>query len=265
MNKLLAALLLGTAVLLGGCSIVDTEASHESVLMDRPLIFGQGGLRPYTFTNGRQYTWLTTEAHQIDLRPYTVPEVFDDLTTSEGSYVDFTTSLTIRVTDAVAQYKLGDKWYQNNLQRPYQEIVRREVRKYALNKLRTDSKVQDQIETDVRAGVNELIKELKLPVQLIDMNLGKATPNKEVQAQIDRTTAEQQRKLTMDEFKKAEDARKEAEASRANADNEYRNAMGLSPSQFVELESIRRYSDACKAAQSCTILSGVNSPVVVGK
>lgn len=264
--KRFALFLLLAVSLLAGCSKVDTPANHESVLIDKPLIFGKGGVRDETFKTSLQWTWATTDHEPINMNPFTVNETFDDLTTSEGSYVDFSTTLTLQVTDAVQVYKLGSKWYENNLQRPYQEIMRQQVRKYTLSQLRTDVATQDAIDRDVMAATTALIKELKLPARVVSVNLGKAKPNAEVQAQINQTTAQQQRKLTMEDFRKAEDARAEAEKSRAKADNAYREAMGLNPDMFIRLEQVKRFAEACAAPGSnCTVINGVSNPVVLGK
>ncbi|MFN0316766.1 MAG: hypothetical protein ACKVQA_17225 [Burkholderiales bacterium] len=77
------------------------------------------------------------------------------------------------------------------------------------------------------------------------------------------TAAQQQRRNTEDQRILAEDARKAAEMARAAAGNAYRNAMQLDPAQFVQLEAIKRYSDACSKSP-CTIIQG-SVPIVVGK
>lgn len=40
--------------------------------------------------------------------------------------------------------------------------------------------------------------------------------------------------------------------------------MELDGAQFVQLESIKRYSDACKESKNCIIVQG-STPVMVGK
>jgi regulator of protease activity HflC (stomatin/prohibitin superfamily) len=253
------------AILMSGCSVVTTEANHESVLVDRPYIFGKGGVRGDTLKTGREFTWLSTMTEQVNMNPYTVNEPFDDLTTKEGSYVDFHTTLTLQATDAVGVYKLGgaDAMYKNNLQSPYREILRRAVREYSLDGLRTDAKVQVDIDKRVDDEIRGLIKELGLPAKLISVNLGKASVNKEVQEEINRSSAENQRRKTMVERKAAEDSRKDAEVSRAAADNAYRNALGLDSTMFIELERIKRFAEACSAPGNvCNVFNGVNVPVV---
>ncbi len=62
-------------------------------------------------------------------------------------------------------------------------------------------------------------------------------------------------------MKLAEDARKAAEQSRAEADNAYRNALGISPEQFIQLKAIEMERDAC-LRNHCTMILGKAEPVV---
>ena len=41
--------------------------------------------------------------------------------------------------------------------------------------------------------------------------------------------------------------------------------MHLDAAQFVQLEAIKRYSEACKGAQNCVIVQGSSAPILVGK
>jgi hypothetical protein len=62
----------------------------------------------------------------------------------------------------------------------------------------------------------------------------------------------------------AEKSRKTAEESRALADNAYRNALRLSPEQFVELERIKMQHGVCIASKSgCTFIVGNALPVIM--
>jgi hypothetical protein len=77
------------------------------------------------------------------------------------------------------------------------------------------------------------------------------------------TAAQQQRKKTEVQRKLAEDSRLQAEQSRAAADNAYRESMKLDAAQFVQLEGIKRYSEACKESKNCVIVQG-STPVLIG-
>jgi hypothetical protein len=78
------------------------------------------------------------------------------------------------------------------------------------------------------------------------------------------TAVQQQRRKTETQRKLAEDSRLQAEQSRASADNAYRKQMKLDAAQFVHLEAVKRYSDACKESKSCVIVQG-STPVLIGR
>ena len=99
------------------------------------------------------------------------------------------------------------------------------------------------------------IKEAGLPLKLVQVTVGKANPPDSIKNQRVETAAQQQRVLTEGQRKLAEDSRKMAEQSRAQADNAYREAMQLSPNQFLQLESIKMQVQAC-ASGHCTFVVG---------
>jgi hypothetical protein len=64
-------------------------------------------------------------------------------------------------------------------------------------------------------------------------------------------------------MKLAEDQRMQAEQSRANADNAYREAMHLSPEQFIQLETIKMQALVCgpQGKGACTLIQNGATPV----
>ena len=107
------------------------------------------------------------------------------------------------------------------------------------------------------------IASAKLPVRLIQVTVGKANPPDSIKGQRIETATQQQRVLTEAQRKLAEDARKLAEKSRADADNAYRQAMQLSPDQFLRLETIKMQKEACaKGGTTCTFILG-NTPALM--
>ena len=251
--------LIAAALLATGCTKVDTAPGTESVIMDKPMFFGQGGVRTETFKPGRNYTWFTSDEISINMQNMRVEEVFDDLMTADTFPVDFRTTLQLRITDPVAIVTTygTDTWYSNNLQRQYQALMRDEAKKYSMTELLTGVDTATTMEKVVRTGLDKIIKDNKLPFIVADLSIGRAMPNPNVLAQINETAAQQQRSKTMIEQEKAEVQRMKAEKARASADNGYREEMQLSPDQFLQLESIKRYSQACSGeGASCTFVMG---------
>jgi hypothetical protein len=105
------------------------------------------------------------------------------------------------------------------------------------------------------------IKEARVPVQLIQITIGRANPPDSIKSQRIETAAQQQRVLTEHQRKLAEDSRKMAEQSRADADNAYRESMKLSIVQFLELETIKMQKSACSYGR-CTFIVGASDKTV---
>ena len=55
------------------------DAGQEIVLVEKPIIFGHGGVVPEPVKTGRQYTWWTTSGVVVEMRPQQFPSI---LTTS---------------------------------------------------------------------------------------------------------------------------------------------------------------------------------------
>jgi hypothetical protein len=77
------------------------------------------------------------------------------------------------------------------------------------------------------------------------VTLGRANPPDAIKHQRIATAEQEQRVNTERQRKLAEDMRRGSEESRAVADNAYREAMRLSPEQFLQLEQIKMLHDVC--------------------
>jgi hypothetical protein len=88
------------------------------------------------------------------------------------------------------------------------------------------------------------------------MTVGKANPPDAIKNQGVETATQEQRIQTEKQTKLAEDQRMMAEQSRASADNAYREAMHLSPEQFIQLETIKMQARVCgdQGKASCTFI-----------
>jgi hypothetical protein len=98
-----------------------------------------------------------------------------------------------------------------------------------MNETAISTTALDAIDGGIRDGLIAFMKEKALPVKLITMTVGRANPPDAIKNQRIETAAQEQRIQTEQQKKKAEDARLQAETSRAGADNAYREAMHLSP------------------------------------
>lgn len=237
---------------------VKVDAGCEVVLVKKPMFFGHGGVVQEPVKTGSVWVARTTEGLQLPVTPIQVNEPFDDMTTRNKSLVDFNSAIKLRITDTSQIIdKWGTDWYPTNIQSVYHRMVRDQVQAYAQDELMADKTVIKQIETNLEAGLRDLVKRLGMPIDIQDVVINKVLPNKPVMDEIDRTAAQQQRKNTENQRKEAEDARKGAEMSKAAADNAYRMQMGLNPEQFIQNENIKAFiiaADRCAASKDCTLV-----------
>jgi regulator of protease activity HflC (stomatin/prohibitin superfamily) len=249
-----------------GCAIdsVKPDAGHEAVLIEKPLLFGHGGVNPQPVKTGRQYVWWTTDHVLINMQPLQYQVHFDDLMSSDGVPLDFDAVIRLQITDSVLLIKnFGPKWYDNNVEKEFSNRVRQAVRKHGMNETAISTVAIDAIDTEVSQAVEKYLTDAKLPVKLIQVTVGKANPPDAIKNQRIATAEQQQRALTEQQKKLAEDQREQAELSRAKADNAYRNAMTLSAEQFLRLETIKMQRDVCGAGHCTFVLTdGKTTPII---
>ncbi len=123
-----------------------------------------------------------------------------------------------RVTDSVGLIsKFGESWFDNNIKSQYASIVREVVKKNSMKQMMSDPAAATLADDQITDAIQKLVVAEKIPVEILNVTLGRASPNANVLNQMNNTAAEQQRKLTNDAAKLAEDSRKASEESRATA------------------------------------------------
>jgi len=256
---------LGAAcALLAGCSSYAPDAGHEVVLIKKPWLIGHGGVVDQPVKTGRTFAAITTDGIDVYMQPQKFEADLRDTMTSDGVPISFHAIMVLRVTDSVALIKgFGPDWYRNNLEEQYKTMVRQAVRKRGMNETAISSEAIDQIDTEIRQGLEKFVADKGLPIELITVTVGKANPPDSVKNQRIETAAQQQRIQTEQQRKLAEDGRKAAEQSRAAADNAYREAMHLSPEQFLQLEEIKMHASVCgpEGKATCTFIQNGATPV----
>jgi regulator of protease activity HflC (stomatin/prohibitin superfamily) len=239
---------------LAGCSVYAPDAGHEVVLVDKPWFFGHGGVEAESVKTGRTWAAITTEGVDVYMQPQKFEVDMPDTMTSDGVPVTFHAIIALQVTDSVSLIKnFGPSWYVNNLEQPYASMVRQAVRKRGMNEVAISTTALDVIDNEIRDALQAFIQNKKLPVQLVTMTVGRANPPDAIKSQRIETAAQEQRVQTEKQIKLAEDQRKSAEESRAAADNAYRQAIGLSPEQYVQLKRIEMELKVCDEGK-CTFI-----------
>ncbi len=249
----------GALLCTSGC--VAIEAGHEGVLVEQPFFFGHGGVDAVPSKTGRVLVALTTKVIEVDIRPLQYSEHFD-IISAENAPVSFDAFMIANVVESrspelISRY--GPNWYQNNVKEAFRTFVREEVQRYPLFQLTTDpttrTKLQDAIAREVQS---KLIEKQNMPIRLNRVVVGSILPPKGVVEQTTQTIVQEQRKITMVEFQKAEEAREKAEKQRGIADRAYRESLGLTAPEFVDLRRIEVQKEIVQHSPSAlTVIMGL--------
>ncbi|MGQ0811240.1 MAG: SPFH domain-containing protein [Nitrospiraceae bacterium] len=224
-----------------GCVLTPIDAGHEGVIVEKPFFFGHGGVDPVPIKTGRVAVAPTTQVIDVDVRPIQYSEHFD-IISAENAPVSFDAFMIANVVEGRSPElisKYGPNWYVNNVKEAFRTFVREEVQRYPLFQLTTDpttrAKLQEAIAREVQT---KLIERQGIPIRLNRVVVGSILPPKGVLEQTAQTIIQEQRKITMVEFQKAEESREKAEKQRGIADRAYRESLGLTAPEFVDLRRI---------------------------
>lgn len=256
-------LVLFVCVSMVACSEAAPDAGHEVVVVEKPWVFGDGGIRPESVKTGRQYFAPSSEMLDVNMQPRQQQFTFDDLFTSDGVPLDFHVSVQYQITDAVKLAKdfgaddtaQGMGFFLRVLDRPFQSLVRDAVKKHGLNEMAIIVTAANEVDAEVTSRFAEVIKATGVPIRLQSVTLGRANPPDAIKHQRIATAEQEQRQNTEKQAMLAEDQRLGHEKSRAAADNGYREAMHLSPEQFVQLKQMETLKEVCSHSP-CTFISG---------
>lgn len=274
-NVMTAACIVLVALSLAACGRAAPDAGEAAVLIQKPWVFGHGGVDQTPVTTGLTFTAWSTSVKYVNMKPQAFSIEFDDMMSSDGIPLSFDATLTLQVTDAVSlvqNFSGGDDddgakgtgWYDNNVKPAAVNIVRDAFKGHDMNSLAITADGATAVETTVKAQLNAYIAAHHIPVQVVNFVLGRVNPPQGIKQQRTMTAEETQRKQTEIQTQQAEENRKLAETARASADDAYRNAMGLSPEQFVELQRIQMMGRVC-ANERCTFIVGNATPIISAK
>lgn len=271
MFKLCSVALATVIVMCGmtGCTVAAPDAGHQVVWMEKPLIFGHGGVDQTPVMAGREYGAITSDAIDVNMLPQRADLEFDDMMTKSGVPVSFHVVAQWKVTDPVklvSQFGADVKydkdgtpdwgWWDRNIDQPFRTAVRDSVKQRDMQEMAISQSAADAVGREVWTAANQIVQQQGLPIQFLAINVGRVNPPDAIKNQRIETAAQEQRAITEQQTKLAEDQRKAAEQSRAAADNAYREAMQLSPDQFLQLERIKMQRDVCAHGTTCTFFIG---------
>ena len=250
----------GALLFMSGCAAID--AGFEGVLVEQPFFFGHGGIDATPSKTGRVWTAPTTRVIDVDVRPLQYSEHFD-IISAENAPVSFDAFMIANVVEGRSPELIGrygtSYRYQNNVKEAFRTFVREEVNGLPLFQLTTDpttrTKLQDAIAREVQS---KLIDKQNMPIRLNRVVVGSILPPKGVVEQTTQTIVQEQRKITMVEFQKAEEAREKAEKQRGIADRAYRESLGLTAPEFVDLRRVEVQKEIVQHSPSAlTVIMGL--------
>lgn len=247
MKKFLSicAIALMVSFVLTSCHSAAPNADEECALIYKPVFFGHGGVDKTPVTTGRTWCVFSTEKEYFKIVPVKHQVNLDDLTSNENTPLDFHTVIITQIKSGKSPILLqnyGKEWFDTNLYNYYCKRVREYVSKYSPFDLLSNREVLNDIDVNVlnemRQYVDSLSAEKEFPIVIKEVIIGRAIPNKEQLAEMNKTAREIQAKQTQERAAEVQIARENAERRRAIADKAYRNELGLTSEEFINLKWI---------------------------
>ena len=245
MKNIFVLSVLCSCIMLGSCTTIAPEAGEEGVKVHKPWIFGTGGVDMTPVETGLEYTWLSTDYVIVNMLPQAYDEDLDDATSNDNTLLDFNTQIQLQVKDNMSPVLVknyGVNWYNSVIKEVYRNTVRGYISKYGPFDLMSNREVLDSINLFVKNDMQNYIamlsaKQGQLPIDVVNVVVGRAIPNERQKAEMDATAAATQAKRTEESKREMLVAREAAERQRAIADKAYQEELGLTTDQFIQLRA----------------------------
>lgn len=236
-----------TAVIfsLTSCHFVSPDADEEAVLIYKPWIFGHGHVDNEAVETGLTWCFPSTSSETFKIIPVKHQVDMDDLFSDDNTPLDFHTIVITQIVKGKSPILLqnyGKDWFDTNIYNYYCNLIRDHISQHSPFDLMSNRVILNEIDAKVLAQMQEhiskLSKEKEFPVIIKQVTIGKAIPNKEQLAEMNKTAKAVQAKQTQERQVEVELAREKAERQRAKADKAYREELGLSTEDFINLKWI---------------------------
>lgn len=254
--------LLLSVTLFTSCYRVTPDAGFESVLVDQPYVFGHGGVQDEPVSTGSSFVWASTDHKEFPITPMTITEDFENMMPSDNTPVSFNAYLKCQIIKGRTPelYKnFSEKWYENSLKATFRTMVRDKASAYKMFELASKREISSQIEKDVFKEFAEYTKNLRIPVEILQVSIGAITPPEQVLTETKLTSAQNQSILTQQARANAELSRKQAEINKAIADQAYKIQMGMTTQEYLtlrQLEIEKEKVELIKDHSNVTIIFG---------
>lgn len=231
-------------IALTSCHWVAPSADEEAVLIYHPMLWGHGGVDDDAVETGLSWCWWSTGSETFKIVPQKQQVDMEDLVSNDNTPLDFHTVIITQIKKGKSPVLLqnyGKDWFNTNLYNHYCNRVRDYVSQHSPFDLMSNREVLNEIDQkllkEMRDFVAELSKEKDFPIEIKQVVIGKAIPNKDQLAEMNRTAKAVQAKQTQEREAEVQLAREKAERQRAIADKAYQQEMGLTAAQFIQLKA----------------------------
>ena len=253
--------LLVVALCMTSCHSVSPDADEEAVLIYKPWFFGHGGVDEDAVESGLTWCWWSTHSETFKIVPVKHQVDMDDLFSDDNTPLDFHTIIITQIKKGKSPVLLqnyGVDWFNTNIYNYYCNLVRDHISQHSPFDLMSNRAILNEIDAKVlkqmQTYIATLSKEKEFPVVIKQVTIGKAIPNAEQLAEMNKTAKAVQAKQTQEREVEVQIAREKAERQRAIADKAYREELGLSTTDFINLKWIEMVGEK----------SGANIDVMVG-
>lgn len=260
-------LMLVASTTLTSCYRVTPNADQESVLVYKPYLFGHGGVDETPISTGATWCVFTTDHYEFTITPVTITEEFKNMIPSDNTPVSFSTFLKVKIIKGRTPelYKnFSADWYTHSLQATFRTMVRDKASAFKMFDLASKRDISSQLEKDIFKDIEAYAKKLNIPVEIMQVSIGAITPPEQVLTETKNTAAQNQSILTQAARASAELARKNAEINKAIADQAYKNQMGMSQAEYLQLRHLeieKEKVELIKDNKNISIIFGNANPV----
>jgi len=245
------------------------DNGEEGVIIQQPFMVGDEGVNmDMTVATGRVWLWRSNKLIRYNLKPAKITETFDDLITNDRVAVDFISTVFYKVQPGKSNFlhdTFGTNWYANNVAEQFKRFIRNYIRSNKSFALSTnDSNIIDIGQTEIMEMLIAHVNELKLPITITEVVIGKVTLPPNIVAQINETAKETQGKKTEIAGASRELERKQREINKALADQAYAKKFGFTNEQFLTYQALQIEKlriEMAKEKENVSVIMGNVNPM----
>ena len=233
------------AMTLASCSLAKVEGDEVGVFVKKPWFFGSGGVEVTPLLEGSEWMVASTDliVYKSVIEKYS--ETFDDIASDDGTPLDMTAHVFIRVIPEKAPIlhkNYGQDWYDNNIKEVFRERVRNFISTYNMRSLISEREIYDTVKVDIMKDLKGYVdfcsQRKEFPIEITNVIVDKAKPNEGVLEELNNTAIYMQQSQTESMKQEMQKQRDKTEYLRAIADKRYQQTMNLSADQFIKLKAL---------------------------